>query len=269
MTDVIDLYFTVAELNFLGRLFQPPVELVDDLKPANQETQVTTWKRAEASLARKNFIRPASTDEEMTLDVTVAAMVSVLGDPQFALAVSTLREQAVEPKTWQLCTARGLIVDRHEDPAGTHTLTACRTREVAVSRVLDFLGLNKQPAAHTESFRILAEDLVQVPYIIAGNGHEDGASFLRGKGVPDTSAARLAFALGHPAQQSMVQAVAWQDGQPREIGRLTLLEEVYGLWLITPAEEDNANLVVTPITAAEAIERVRQLAFRVLPPEPE
>jgi hypothetical protein len=47
------------------------------------------------------------------------------------------------------------------------------------------------------------------------------------------------------------------------------LEEVYGLWLIAPAEEDSNSLVVAPITAAEAIERVRELAFRVLPPEPE
>jgi len=261
MNNEFALQFTTQELQFLESLFRRAGDVSerpsDDLK----------HQAAQASLAEKNYLRPATIDEELILDTSVAALISVVGDPQSAVTVSTLREKAVEPEKRRLCVARGLIVDYHD--GHVHTLTALRTREVALQRLLDFLRLRQQPAAHTESFRIAAEDMTQVPYIIAGNGSEDGVVFLQEKGAPEKAALRLARALDNPVQQSLIQAIIWNDGQPTEVGRLMLLEEVYGLWLMAPTAEDSTVLEVIPYSAEAAVVRIRELASSVLPGDAE
>jgi hypothetical protein len=262
MDDEFSLQFTTQELGYLGTLFQPPA---DDLSLGFDSAKAPM---AQASLAGKNYLRPPTAEEGLAIDESVAALISVVGDPQLAAIAATFRGKTVEPEEWQLFAARGLIVDKREESSDTHILTACRTREVALARLVDFLGLEKQPAAHTESFHIAAEDMAQVPYVIAGDGPEDGAAFLREAGAPAKAAARLAAALDNPVRQSVLRTAVWVDGEPQEVGRLTLLEEVYGLWLIAPAEAGGDTLAVAPVTAVEAIDRVRELVFQVLPGGP-
>lgn len=256
MSDEFALEFTTQELKFLGSLFRSG----DEARDWGDEN--TSSGPAQASLAVKNYIRPATNVEELVLDTSVAALISVMGDPQSAVLVSSFHGRAVEPEQLRLCAARGLIVDQRDDD-NNHTLTAIRTRDVALQRLLAFVGLKEQPAAHTESFRLAADEMAKLPYVIAGGGAQDGESFLREAGAPAQAAARLAAALDSPVRQSNVRAAVWRGGEPREVGRLTLLEEVYGLWLIAPVEGDQVAII--PVSADAAAGHIRELAFRVLP----
>lgn len=269
MDDTFEIKLTTPEMVLIGSIMDLPNLPIDEPPPLDESAPEALWVIAQNALSERGYIRlPFGENEELALDQTVATMVSVLGYPQYGLEAQTFREKRVEPERVQWLGLGELLVEQAQDGSDTHILTACRTGEVALGRLLDFLGLKKQPPAHTESFRIAVEDMAQVPYIIAGDGQEDGAAFLRGAGAPAKAAARLAAALENPVRQSVLRVSAWPDGEPQEIGRLTLLEEVYGLWLITPDETDGDTLVVAPVTGVEAADRVRQLAFRVLPGEP-
>lgn len=264
MDETFEITLTTPELVLIGVLLELPDLPIEEEPP--ESTPEHYWRTAQASLEAKDYIRlPSGEDEAMTLDQTVATMVGALGYPQHSLEIRTFREKQVEPERAQLFGLGELIVEQTQARPDTHTLTACRTRDVALARVVDFLGLAQQPAAHTESFRIAAADMAELPYLIAGNGPEDGAVFLREAGAPARAADRLAAAFDNPVRESVVRAAVWIDGEPREVGRLTLLEEIYGLWLIAPAEEGGDTLVVAPVTAVAAIDRIRDLVFQILP----
>lgn len=269
MDETFTIELTIPELVYIGSALNLPGLSIDDDWVLEDETEFESLLlSAQNTLDAKGYIRlPSEDDAPLALDQTVATMVSVLGYPQYGLDARCFREKRVEPEQMRLFGAGELIVEEGRDADETHTLTACRTRVVALERLVAFLGLAKQPPAHTESFRVAAADMAEVPYIIAGNGPENGAAFLRDKGVPPKAAARLAAALDNPVRQSAVRAYLWEDGEPREVGRLTLLEEVYGLWLIAPAEDDEDALTIAPVSAAGAVDRLRDLAFGVLPPE--
>jgi len=269
MDDIFEIKLTTPEMIFIGSLLKAPSLPVDYSLPEDESELETVWRNAYSSLAHKDYVRlspPMETD--LTLDQTVAAIVGVLGYPQSGLEVNKFHQKQVVPEQSRLSRLGELIVEQTSGPADTHTLTACRTRDVALARLLAFLGLKEQPPAHTQSFHITAGDMAQLPYIIAGNGPEDGAAFLREKGAPPGAATHLAAALDNPVRQSVIRAAVWRDGEPREVGRLTLLEEIYGLWLFAPTVEDGDMLAVTPLDAAEAADRIRDLTFQVMPPEP-
>jgi hypothetical protein len=267
MDDTFVLQFTSSELSFLGSAIKAGPDFQGTASMDDHDSRAAEWRAAQTSLGEKGIVRQTTSETEIILDTTAAAMVSVLGFPDSALSVSTMREKAVEPETWQLCISQGLIVDQHKESVENHILTAYRTYDFAIERLLGFLDLKQQATAYIESFSIATEVMAQLPYIIAGNGREDGATFLLDKGVPEQAASRLAAALDNPVQQSLIQAVIWIDGEPQEVGHLTLLEEVYGLWMILPSEEDDTILEIATCTAKEASERIRALAYQVLPPE--
>lgn len=262
--DTFAIQLTTPELIYFGRVLSLPGLPPEDDPAAPNEAALVA---AAESLSARDFIRlPDGSDASgLSLDQTVAAMVAVFGLPQFGLEVQTFVGEQVEPELMQFAGLEGLVVEQARGEGDTYTLTACRTREVALRRLLAFVGLKKQPPAHNESFRLAAEDMAQVPYLIAGGGAEDGAAFLREKGVSKKSANRLAAALENPVRQSMISAAVWLDGEPREIGRLTLLEELYGLWLIAPAGGDGQELLVSPVGHVEAAEAIRELAFQIMP----
>lgn len=270
MGDTFSIALTMPELAFLGSALRlPGLNVESEWGIADEEEAMNLLRVAQRELGARDYIRlPDADDGPMAVDQTVAAIVSVLGLPQYGVEMQSFREKRVEPERTRFLGVGELIVEQTSGPADTHTLTACRTRDVALARLLAFLGLKEQPPAHTQSFHITAGDMAQLPYIIAGNGPEDGAAFLREKGAPPGAATHLAAALDNPVRQSVIRAAVWRDGEPREVGRLTLLEEIYGLWLFAPTVEDGDMLAVTPLDAAEAADRIRDLTFQVMPPEP-
>lgn len=269
MDDIFKIKLTSQEIIYFGAALQlPGLNIEDDWQVPDEAEFEKIIHTAGKSLEAKHYISlPAGDDEVLTLDQTVAAMVSTLGMPQYGLIVHTFRERQVEPERVRYFGVGELIVEQSRDGDDLYTLTACRTRDVALQRLLVFVGLTNQPPAHTQSFRIAAADMAQVPYIIAGNGPEDGAAFLREAGTPAKAAARLAAALENPIRQSVIRAVVWIDGEPQEAGRLTLLEEVYGLWLIVPVGGSDEELLIAPVTHLEAADAIRELALRVMPLE--
>lgn len=270
MDNTFAIELTDPELFYFGAVLELPdsLNLGAAWEGADEAALQKLFRDAQQSLATKSFISLPTDDEEpLALDQTVAAMVSVLGYPQAGVLAHSFREKQLEPEQVQLFGLGEMIVELAQSAAEAHVLTACRTGDVAATRLTDFLGLKDQPAPPGEAFQIAAEDLAQVPYIIAGDGPEDAATFLRDKGASARAADRLARALDNPVRQSLIQAVAYEDGEQHEGDRITLLEEVYGLWLIDPSEEGADLLTIAPVTAGEAADRVRRLALRALADE--
>lgn len=269
MDNTFTIEMTEPELIYFGNLLElPGLVPSDEWQTLDEDAIEALMLRAQESLAEKNFIRlTTGEDGSLVVDQTIAALVSVLGYPQYGFAAQSFREKRIEPEQLKLFGLGNLLVELRQGADDNHTLTACRTPEVAIERLFDFLGLREQPAAHDESFCISAGDMAQVPFIIAGNGAEDAAVFLRDNGVPKKAANRLACAMGNPVRQSLVQTATWIDGELQEAPRLTLLEEVYGLWLIVPTGDDGNMLDVMPSTAAEAVAQIRELVFAIIPSE--
>ncbi len=269
MDDIFAIQLAESELRYLRSLLGLPGLDGDERTPTNSAASEKARRSAQESLAAKHYLRlPATTGGRVALDQAVAALLSVATFPQRGLVARVLREKSAEADELQVLESGQLLVEVRQGATGATKLTACRTAEVALRRLLDSAGLKKQPAAHQNAFRIAAVDLGQASRIIAGNGPEDGAAFLEERGVPAKAARRFAAALANPVRQCLLQAVVWEDGQPQELGRLTLIEEAYGLWLAGPIEENDGVLEVTPVAAATAAKRLRQLAQRVLSLEP-
>jgi len=269
MEDIFTIQLTVPELRYLCSLLGlPGLDGEDERQTENLSASEKSTRSAQASLAARHYLRPpAAVGGTVALDQTVAALLTVAALPQQGLTARVLHGNAVETEDLQLLVAGELLVEVRQGATSAYSLTVCRTREVAIERVIDFVGLKKQPAAHEGGFHIAAADMGQASYIIAGNGLEDGATFLQGKGVPDKAAVQFAAALANPVRQCLIEAVAWEGGQPRLMNRLTLVEGAYGLWMAGPLEQGDDLLEVTPVTATAAAARLHQITQRVLSPQ--
>ena len=268
MSDTYEITLTTPEMVLIGSLLDLPGLPIEEEPPKDEAALEALWPAAQASLARKSYVHlPTPEVADFTLDRTVAMMVAALGLPQYDLMVQTFRGRQVEPERVNYFGVGELIVEQARDGDDAYTLTAIRTPDVALERLLAFVGLTNQPPAHTESFRIAAADMAQLPYVIAGGGAQDGEAFLREAGAAANAAAHLAAALDNPVRQSVIRAVVRAGDELREVGRLTLLEEVYGLWLIAPDGANDEELIVAPATHLEAAGAIRELAYRVIPLE--
>jgi len=266
MDDTFEIALTTPELMLIGALLELAELPIEEGSP--ESTPEDYRQVAREKLEIKSYIRASAEDgETLALDQTVAMMVAALGLPQYGLMAHTFRERQVEPKQVSYFGVGALIVEQARNGERTHILTALRTPDVALQRLSAFLGLTNQPPAQSDSFRIAAADMAQVPYVIAGGGAQDGELFLREAGAPAKAAARLAAALDNPVRQSVIRAVLRVGDGLQEIGRLTLLEEVYGLWLIAPNGANDEELIVAPVTRLEASDAIRELAYRVIPLE--
>lgn len=270
MDETFTIELSRAERHYLHSLIGWPTPSPDVSELAADSPRSQTVLRAAAeALAARHYVRlPDQVGSTIAVDQTVAALLAVASFPEHGLVARAVRDQRARAEELQLLSSGGLLVEVRQGEDGAYTLTACRTQGVALGRLLSFLGVRKQPAAHDQSFRIAADDMEQLPYIIAGSGAEDGGAFLQAKGVPAIAATRFATALANPAAQSLVQALVWEDGQPRETVRLALVEEAFGLWVASPSESTKGVLEIVPASAAEVAERLRLMATHILPPEP-
>ncbi len=224
-------------------------------------------KRAQLlqALAARHYLQVQS-DGAPVLDMTVAALVGSLAYAETVLTASTWTEGTAQPKVRRLYVAHGLLVEHEQDAEGRHTLTAVRDAETEGERLTGWLGLKKQPAAAREGFSLPEAVLTQARYLLAGDSESACQSALEQAGASTMLAMDFTQALAHPMRQSVVEIQQIEGRKIRRIGRLMLIEGLYGLWLIRlQGLEGEALAEVIPCPAAEVCKAVMTLVQTAVP----
>jgi hypothetical protein len=217
---------------------------------------------ARDSLLERGWIE-TQPDNKVVLDMTVAGMVGALGFAQTALFVNLFRERDTKPQTRRYFSAEGLLVEQSVSTVGEIVLTALRDPETLNERLGEQLGLKSQTAPSKGTFRCDSTAFADIPYNLAGDGDSAAINQLVGLGAEERFAADLVCAMFTPLWQATLQVITLdpqQSGGVRIVDQMTIIEGIYGLWLIHAVQhKDQTVLEVLPCNAARAKERLSDM----------
>jgi len=263
-TDVFRLSLAVEEVEWvLYQIQSPGVRLyadpfvghsVDDIELALQN--------ACGALTDRGWIK-AQPDGSIVLDVTVAGVVGVLGFADVGLWVTLFRGQDPRPQIRRYFAVEGLLVEQGTDDIGEIRIIALRDVDVLQAHLLADLGIKDQQAPTERALTCVEEGFSDIPYILAGDGEADATLRLVELGAEERWAGEFIAAMDSPLWQATLQLVTLDSDRPegvRLLGKLTLIEGIYGLWaVITDLESTPTRVNVVPCDAAQARSYVGQL----------
>jgi hypothetical protein len=252
------LHLTPLEVEWiLHQLDAPALRFPLYESPARSlEDAVEGLRDAEAPLEKRGWVERREGDQ-LTLDVTVAGVVGVLGFSRRAIFVTQFREQDPRPELLRFFTAEDLLVGQRPREAGDEiTLTALRDLETLRRRLIQYLDLREQRAPAEHAFRCEEDAFAAVPYILAGDGKPAAVAHLVEAGAEESLARDLAQAMACPLRQTTLEALELDPDHPdgiRPRDKLTLLEGTYGLWALnTCLDEDPVTIDILPCNAHRA-----------------
>lgn len=214
---------------------------------------------ARDSLLERGWIE-TQPDNKVVLDMTVAGMVGALGFAQTALFVNLFREKDAKPQARRYFSAEGLLVEQSVNAVGEVVLTALRDLETLNERLGEQLGLKSQTAPRKGTFQCDSTAFADIPYTLAGDGDSAAINQLVRLGAEERFAADLVCAMSTPLWQATLQIIVLDPQQSdgvHIVDQMTIIEGIYGLWLIHAAQNKDQNVLeVLPCNAARAKERL-------------
>jgi hypothetical protein len=273
--DVFEIELQAAELVFVAaHLGLPSLRLLELLVAPDQwDLDDEALQSARETLQERSYVKAAD-PEELVIDLTVAGLVGALAHAQSTLILRRLRETDIEAEVRHICFASGLMVE-HAERSERHVFTAVRDKDILLQRLESFIGIKTQPAPFAKSWNLVESVMQDVPYIVAGDGIETAVAFLVEEGVPKEFARAFVDALDHPLCQTTLQAVRWKNHIGQVVDSLTIIEDVYGLWILYPKERETEESVinVVPCAADGAMNKVVEivdlaLSFMQQPSQP-
>jgi hypothetical protein len=259
---VFAMTFNAAELVYaVGLLGNSPRLLEDPFSGWPAECIEKAQQQAQESLVERNFIQ-VQPDGRFALDTTVAGLVGALAFAESILTVTRLLNAKEQPSVLQVHFASGLIV-AHEEREGMHHLTAIRDKEIVTQRLKEYAHLAEQPAPSVPPCTLRSSDLYEARCVAVVEEEAASTQILTTAGAPAAAASSLARAMADTVCQSVLLALAWKDGEHRELDRFTVLEGESGLWLIQPTADGPDLLEAMPCDAVTATNRVREIVTAV------
>lgn len=223
------------------------------------------------SLLKRGWVEDQH-DDNVVIDITVAAMVGALGFAKTALFVETFQEHAFSPQVIRYFSVEGLLIEQSASDNGEIVLTALRNVQILHKRLQEHLDLKGEGVSGKGTFKCGAALFADVPYTLAGDGESAALAQLIDLGADARFAADFISAMNAPIRQSTLELVVLDAQQPdgvRLVGRLNLIEGVYGLWVLRSyLEEERPFLEIMPAAAEEAKGFVGDLLNAFLAPEP-
>jgi len=257
LEDSFILNLTAAEVEWiLNEIQAPSMRLYPSPfinKPA--EKMRKTLDNAGRSLLKRGWIENQP-DDNVVIDITVAAMVGALGFAKTALFVEIFQEHTFSPQVTRYFSAEGLLIEQSASDDGEIILTALRNVQILHKQLQEHLDLKGEGVSGRGTFKCGAALFADVPFTLAGDGESAAIAQLIELGADARFAADLISAMNVPIQQSTLELIALDAQQPdgvRLAGRLNLIEGVYGLWVLRSyLEGETPFLEITPAAAAEA-----------------
>lgn len=256
---IFNLVLTEIEIEWILYQLQAPSARLYPYTNESDDKIHQLPNTARDSLLKRGWIEVQS-GNNVTLDMTVAGIVGALGFAKVALFVNLFREQDTEPQVRRYFSAEGLLVEQATGGAGEVTLTALRDLKTLGERLNECLGLKDQAAPRKGTFHCDATAFADIPYILAGDGDDAAIAQLERLGADDRFAADLIGAMANPLWQATLQVVTLDAERPegvRVVDQLTILEGIYGLWLIHTVPQKGQNVLeVRPCSAAYVRKRL-------------
>lgn len=256
--DSFVLIISPHEIEWILYQLNAPVERL----PFADTITFTNFQEAFSSLKSRDWILSDSSDK-VILDVTIAGLVGVLGFSKTALAMDLFHEQSTNGQTICYFSAEGLIVEQTPTDNEEIALTALRDLDTLRTRIHEHLGLQDQQAPREGVFQCLEGVFADIPYTLAGDGKSAAVMQLVQLGAEERFANDLVSAMASPLQQATLQVVRLDPEHPdgvRIIGKLTLIEGLYGLWmLVSRLEENNPTIEIIPCDAEQAKKSIDEL----------
>lgn len=223
------------------------------------------WQLVKASLADRRFIELVS-DEEVVMDVAVAALVGTCAFPEASFAV-TYAEAGNEPSTQYLHVSDELVVEQLAvaAPAGSYRLTALEDRKSILEYTLELFGLDEQHAIAASKGELPRTAIARARDLAAGG--EPGAvkAVLREAGLPESAASALGETLLDPIANGALVGLR-QEETTWDVAGMGFLAGSNGMWRLrsfTRSEEEWVEVI--PSDALEVRETIRGVVNRVLP----
>lgn len=256
---IFDLVLTEIEIEWILYQLQAPSARLYPYTNESDDKIRQLLDTARDSLLKRGWIE-AQSSNNVTLDMTVAGIVGALGFAKVALFANLFKEQDTEPQIQRYFSAEGLLVEQAADATDEVTLTALRDLKTLEKRLNEYLGLKDQAAPRKGTFQCDAAAFADIPYILAGDGDGAAVAQLEQLGADSRFAANLVGAMANPLWQATLQVVTLDSEQPegvRVVDQLTVLEGIYGLWLIHTVPQKGQNVLeVKPCSAAQVRERL-------------
>ena len=252
-TDVFAIRLTEQELAYVLDILRGRVQSTHETQAASGPGLVEEPQEARNALEARRFLEIR--DGSVVLDETVAAMVSMTIKAGTQFSITHFQSGESNPRQLDLFAGHGLVVEqtRHVGSASAIELAALASCPALIPRILSFLQIAGRKVIGGSRCRLVEQEWTELPYLLADGDVKAGIDFLLQRNVDKKTATRLATALAHPQRLSHMQHFDRRQSGTRTISHLTVIEDVYGYWLVHPIATGGHRFVKAQAVDAEAV----------------
>ncbi len=253
----ISLTFSQEEVVLLLKLFGAPTIPglgEDPLAGLPKEHVQLILSSAERSLKARQILSVA-TDEKITIDRLVLALLGPCVTPEFSLIANRTRRNNL-PETLYFHAAQAMKVEHAITGPGLHTFTALIGQEILLDHLGKFLNLDSQPAQESISGNISANSLRD-----AIQAFEQGATAMTAILQGGGASTGLATALGSDLETFVaISAVVGIQHLPEgkmDMQRFAFFECENTLWELGSTDDQVFHL--NSLSAKQAKEKLKEM----------
>lgn len=216
-----------------------------------QQTRLVMGVAERALLARGYF---QIKDGHLQLTAPVIALVGACAFPEWTAVITQNRPDAPSA-TYFFHMARKMRVMHTIPLTGIHQFIAVEDAKALAKAALGILALDSQPKITSEGGSIPLDSIEPLSELAGqAGGREKALALLEEAGLGGELARQMAITLAAPVANTTFASVHHKRD---ETSGFTVLSGENGLWLITPGEDDTAE--IQAVSADEVIEQVRKM----------
>lgn len=258
-TDKYEIEWILAQLGSpASRLYPSSFEGITDDKI------LRAFDSAQSTLFKKGWVKE-NADNSVSMDITAAGLVGVLGFAKSAMFIRQFKQRETVPQVFSFYQAEGVFLEVIKELNEKITLTAYQNLGSLNTRLVDILSIKSQASCSGHTLTCDVKEYVDLPYILAGDGDESAVKELLRLGANKQFAGGLICSMTASLRHTNLQVIALgstQSEAPSLLDQLTIIEGVYGLWCVEPQDNGNKQVLIQSPDAETVKQRLLLLAQR-------